>query len=87
MARPRRLSRKRSRRPERPRRTAALPGVERGRVLKRAAAIMRERNRELSELETLDTGKPLQETLVVDATSAADALEYFGGLAASIEGE
>ena len=66
---------------------AALPGVERGRVLKRAAAIMRERNRELSELETLDTGKPLQETLVVDATSAADALEYFGGLAASIGGE
>ncbi|MBS1301207.1 betaine-aldehyde dehydrogenase [Loktanella sp. SALINAS62] len=66
---------------------AALPGVERGRVLRRAADIMRERNRELSELETLDTGKPLQETLVADATSGADALEYFGGIAASIGGE
>ena len=32
-------------------------------------------------LETLDTGKPLQETLVADAASGADALEYFGGIA------
>jgi betaine-aldehyde dehydrogenase len=29
----------------------------------------------------------LQETLVADATSAADALEYFGGLAGSLTGE
>ncbi len=66
---------------------AATPPVERGRVLRRAADIIRARNRELSELETLDTGKPLQETLVADATSGADALEYFGGLADAITGE
>lgn len=66
---------------------AAMSGTERGRVLRRAADIMRERNHELSQLETLDTGKPLQETLVADATSAADALEYFGGLAGSLTGE
>ncbi len=66
---------------------AALTGTERGRVLRRAADIMRARNRELSELETYDTGKPLQETLYVDATSAADALEYFGGLAGALTGE
>ncbi len=66
---------------------AAMTGTERGRVLRRAADIMRDRNRELSELETLDTGKPLQETLVADATSGADALEFFGGQAASINGE
>jgi betaine-aldehyde dehydrogenase len=66
---------------------AAWMPVERGRVLRRAADIIRERNRELSELETLDTGKPLQETLVADATSAADSLEYFGGLAATLTGE
>ena len=65
---------------------AAMPGRERGRVLRRAADLMRERNRELSILETLDTGKPLQETLVADAASGADCLEYFGGLAASVEG-
>ena len=66
---------------------AALSGTERGRVLRRAADIMRDRNRDLSIIETHDTGKPLQETLVADATSGADALEYFGGLAASLTGE
>jgi betaine-aldehyde dehydrogenase len=53
---------------------AALPGVARGRILRRAADIMRERNRALSILESYDTGKPLSETLYVDATSGADAL-------------
>ena len=48
---------------------------------------MRDRNHDLSVLETYDTGKPYQETSVADATSGADALEYFGGLAASITGE
>lgn len=66
---------------------AALRAVERGRILRRAADIMRARNHDLSVLETMDTGKPLSETLVADATSAADALEYFGGLAASLTGE
>ncbi len=66
---------------------AALRGVERGRVLRRAVDLIRERNRELSVLETYDTGKPLSETLVADAWSAADALEYFGGLAATLSGE
>jgi betaine-aldehyde dehydrogenase len=66
---------------------AALKPVERGRILRRAADIMRLRNQALSELETLDTGKPISETLVADATSAADALEYFGGLAGTLTGE
>ena len=66
---------------------AALSPRERGRILTRAAQIIREKNHELSVLETYDTGKPLQETLVADATSAADALEYFGGLAGTLTGE
>ena len=65
----------------------AMTGTERGRILRRAADLMRARNHELSVLETYDTGKPLQETLVADATSGADALEYFGGLAATLTGE
>jgi len=60
---------------------AAMTGTERGRVLRRAADMMRDRNHDLSVLETFDTGKPFQETSVADATSGADALEYFGGLA------
>ncbi|MEO1777401.1 MAG: aldehyde dehydrogenase family protein, partial [Pseudomonadota bacterium] len=66
---------------------AAMTGTERGRILRRAADIMRERNHDLSVLETYDTGKPYQETSVVDATSGADALEYFGGMAATLTGE
>ena len=66
---------------------AARRPVERGRVLARAAALLRERNRAMSELETLDTGKPLQETLVADAESGAEALEYFAGLAPTVTGE
>ena len=66
---------------------ARLRPVERGRILRRAADIMRDRNHALSVIETHDTGKPLSETLVADATSAADALEYFGGLAGTLTGE
>lgn len=65
---------------------AAIAPVERGRALLRAAQIIRERNQELSELETYDTGKPIQETLVADATSGADSLEFFGGLIAADTG-
>ena len=57
--------------------------VERGRILLEAARLLRLRNREFSVLETMDTGKPLQETLVADAATAADAFEYFGALALS----
>ena len=66
---------------------ASLPGAARGRILKRAAEILRARNAELAELETRDTGKPIQETIAVDVLSGAECLEYYGGLAASLAGE
>jgi betaine-aldehyde dehydrogenase len=66
---------------------AAMTGAERARVLRRTADILRSRNRELAELETCDTGKPIQETLVVDVASGADCFEYFAGLAQSLSGE
>lgn len=66
---------------------AAMSGTERGRILRRAADIMRHRNHDLSVLETRDTGKPYQETSVADAASGADALEYFGGMAATLTGQ
>jgi betaine-aldehyde dehydrogenase len=66
---------------------AGLSGTERGRVLRRAADLLRARNDELAELETRDTGKPIQETRVVDVVSGADCLEYFAGLAPTIAGE
>jgi len=66
---------------------AALTGAERARILRRAVDLLRSRNDELAELETRDTGKPIQETRVVDVASGADCLEYFAGLAQSVSGE
>ncbi len=66
---------------------AALTGAERGRVLQRAAQMLRAQNAELAELETRNTGKPIQETAAVDVLSGADCLEYYAGIAAGLAGE
>ena len=66
---------------------AAMTGAERARVLRRAAQLLRSRNQELAELESRDTGKPIQETCVVDVVSGADCFEYFASLAQSLSGE
>ncbi len=63
------------------------PLAERANILRETARILRARNREIAELETLDTGKPLQETLVVDIISGAQCLEYFAAQAAVLSGE
>lgn len=65
----------------------AMTGADRGRILHRVADALRARNDELALLETRDTGKPVQETKVVDVASGADCIEYFAGLAASLSGE
>jgi betaine-aldehyde dehydrogenase len=65
----------------------AMTGAERGRILKRVADLLRARNDELARLETLDTGKPIQETSVVDVLSGADCIDYFAGVAATLSGE
>ena len=65
----------------------AMPGADRAKILRRTADILRSRNDELAELESRDTGKPIQETRVVDVVSGADCLEYFASLAQSLSGE
>ncbi|MBS1932416.1 MAG: betaine-aldehyde dehydrogenase [Bacteroidetes bacterium] len=62
-------------------------GAERGRVLLKTAEILRLRLEKIASLETQDVGKPISESLAVDVSSAADALEYFGGIAATIHGD
>ena len=66
---------------------AAMTAMQRSRILRRAVDILRARNDELAELETLDTGKPLSETRYVDIVTGADVLEYYAGLIPAIEGE
>lgn len=66
---------------------SAMTGAQRGRVLIRTAELLRAHNSDLARLETLDTGKPIQETAAVDVLSGADCLDYYGGLAAGLAGE
>lgn len=65
---------------------SAMSGLERSRVLHKAVTLLRERNDELAKIEVMDTGKPWQEASVVDVASGADSIEFFAGLAPSIEG-
>ncbi|TBR42749.1 betaine-aldehyde dehydrogenase [Marinomonas agarivorans] len=66
---------------------AAMSAIERGRILKKAADLLRENNDELAHLEVLDTGKPIQEANCVDIMTGADVIEYYAGLTDKLQGE
>jgi betaine-aldehyde dehydrogenase len=66
---------------------AALSGTERSRVLRRISDLLREHNDRLSLIEMRDTGKPIQETKVVDIVSGAECFEYFASMATGAAGE
>jgi betaine-aldehyde dehydrogenase len=57
----------------------ALPAAERGRVLNRVAALLRERKMELARLEVLDTGKPIQEAPERTSARPRTALSFSPG--------
>lgn len=65
---------------------SGMTAVERSRILLKAVEILRARNDELAVLESKDTGKALSETKYVDIVTGADVIEYYAGLAPSIEG-
>jgi betaine-aldehyde dehydrogenase len=59
--------------------------LERGRILKRAAAFLREHAEELAMIDAADCGNPFTE-MVRDATVAAAQIDYFAGLVTEIKG-
>jgi betaine-aldehyde dehydrogenase len=65
---------------------AATPPIERGRLLRKAAAVLREHAQELALLDSLDNGNPVS-ILSKDAGFAADGIDYFAGLATEVKGE
>jgi betaine-aldehyde dehydrogenase len=65
---------------------SSLSGLDRSKVLSRAANMIRSRTQELAQIEVLDTGKPIQEAIETDIPSAADAIHYFAGIAPTIGG-
>src|SRR6185503_16560208 len=65
---------------------SCMPPVERGRLLRKAAAVLREHAYSLAQLDALNNGNPVA-MLAHDANFAADGIEYFAGLATEIKGE
>lgn len=59
---------------------------ERGRILLRAADLLRARAEEFAALESLDTGKPITFSRMVDVNTTIDQIAYYGALASGIEG-
>ncbi|OLE66074.1 MAG: betaine-aldehyde dehydrogenase [Acidobacteria bacterium] len=66
---------------------AKLSGSDRGRILWKIGDLLEARVAEVAEIETLDSGKTITESLRVDVPMAADCFRYFAGWASKIEGE
>jgi betaine-aldehyde dehydrogenase len=64
----------------------AVPPLQRGKVLRRIAEIIRQNARELALLDALDGGNPVRE-LAMDAHAAADQYDYFAGLVTEAKGD
>lgn len=64
----------------------AVKPLDRGRILQAIAREIRACSQELSEIEQIETGKPLNQARG-DIEIAAQYFEFYGGLAPSVEGE
>lgn len=64
-----------------------MNGADRGRLLWRIADLMEANIEELAELETLDNGKPLIESLKVDLPQSIACFRYYAGWAGKTTGE
>lgn len=60
---------------------------DRGRILRKVADLLREHKEEFAELESLNNGKPISETLNVDLPLSIDTFDYYAGLADKIHGD
>jgi betaine-aldehyde dehydrogenase len=65
---------------------AATPALERARLLREAAAVLRIHASELAMIDAFNTGNPVAE-MVRDANIAATGIEFFAGLVTQIKGE
>lgn len=64
-----------------------LTPSQRGRLLWKVADLIEQHAEELAELETLDNGKPIKYSRLVDVPLTADHFRYFAGWATKLEGE
>jgi aldehyde dehydrogenase (NAD+)/phenylacetaldehyde dehydrogenase len=64
-----------------------LKPAARGRLLADFAGLVEDHAEELAVLETLDAGKPLTESLYIDAAYTAETLRYYAGWATKLHGD
>ncbi|MCI0883695.1 MAG: aldehyde dehydrogenase family protein, partial [Chloroflexi bacterium] len=62
------------------------PG-DRGRLLYKLAQLVRDNAEELAEIDALDAGKPITNSLRVDIPAAIDCFEYYAGWSDKLHGE
>ncbi|MGA2979640.1 MAG: aldehyde dehydrogenase family protein [Terriglobales bacterium] len=60
--------------------------AERGRLLWKLSDLIEQHHEELAELETLDNGKPLLFSRIVDVPTAVEVFRYMAGWATKVEG-
>ena len=60
---------------------------QRSKILLDTSYILKEKADLVAKLETLDTGRPIQETAACDVASAVDCLQYYAGLCLSVGGQ
>lgn len=64
-----------------------MSASDRGKILWKIGELIRKHTEELAELETLDTGKPISESVYVDIPASAEVFYYYSGWATKIHGE
>ena len=66
---------------------AKVHPADRGRMLVKLAQLVRDNAEELAEIDALDAGKPITNSLRVDIPAAIDCFEYYAGWADKLHGE
>jgi len=61
--------------------------ADRGKLLMKVAELMRQNAQHLAEIDAIDAGKPVTNSLRVDIPAAIDCFEYYAGWADKIHGE
>ncbi|MET1176227.1 aldehyde dehydrogenase family protein, partial [Paenibacillus amylolyticus] len=64
-----------------------MPAASRSRLMYKLADLMEEHKTELAQLETLDNGKPINETTNGDIPLAIEHMRYYAGWSTKITGQ
>ena len=64
-----------------------MSAAERSRLMYKLADLMEENKEELAQLETLDNGKPIRETINADVPLAIEHMRYYAGWSTKIVGQ